>query len=74
MFSILPFQRENELRKRLDVEKTKLERDNRDLRDEIARLNRLSQTANTEVGIPMVQVGLIAFAMLLIGLILGKMF
>jgi len=66
--------RENEIRKRFDAEKTKLERDNRDLRDEIARLNRLSQNTNTEVGVPMIQVGLIAFAMLLIGLILGKMF
>ena len=68
------FQRENEIRKRFDAEKTKLERDNRDLRDEIARLNRLSQNTNTEVGVPMIQVGLIAFAMLLIGLIVGKMF
>ena len=68
------FQRENEIRKRFDTEKAKLERDNRDLRDEIARLNRLSQSTNTEAGVPMIQVGLIAFAMLLIGLILGKMF
>ncbi|KAE9554624.1 hypothetical protein FO519_002184 [Halicephalobus sp. NKZ332] len=66
--------KETDIRKRFDAEKTKLERDNRDLRDEIARLNRLSQNANVEIGIPTIQVILIAFAMLLVGLILGKMF
>uniref|UniRef100_A0AC34QZJ3 Major sperm protein n=1 Tax=Panagrolaimus sp. JU765 TaxID=591449 RepID=A0AC34QZJ3_9BILA len=65
--------KDSELRKRIDNEK-KLERDNRELREEIARLNRISQNASTEVGLPMMQVYLIAFAALLIGLILGKMF
>uniref|UniRef100_A0A7E4UME2 Major sperm protein n=2 Tax=Panagrellus redivivus TaxID=6233 RepID=A0A7E4UME2_PANRE len=65
-----------ELRKRYNAENSALERENRNLKEELSKLARVNAVAAVpaEPGMPTIQVVLLAFAMLLIGLILGKMF
>lgn len=65
----------NELRRRHDVEKQKLDGENRKLQDQLNLLRQQLQSTAiaSEGGIPTVHVALLAIAMFLIGVILGKM-
>uniref|UniRef100_A0AC34FA98 Major sperm protein n=1 Tax=Panagrolaimus sp. ES5 TaxID=591445 RepID=A0AC34FA98_9BILA len=65
----------NELRRRHDAEKQKLEIDNRKLQDQLNLLRQQLQSTAiaSEGGLPTVHVALLAIAMFLIGVILGKM-
>uniref|UniRef100_A0A914XWU5 Major sperm protein n=1 Tax=Panagrolaimus superbus TaxID=310955 RepID=A0A914XWU5_9BILA len=65
----------NEVRRRHDAEKQKLDTDNRKLQDQLSLLRQQLQSTAiaSEGGLPTVHVALLAIAMFLIGVILGKM-
>jgi hypothetical protein len=65
----------NELRRRHDAEKQKLDTENRKLQDQLNLLRQQLQSTAiaSEGGLPTVHVALLAIAMFLIGVILGKM-
>ena len=65
----------NELRRRHDAEKQKLDSENRKLQDQLNLLRQQLQSTAiaSEGGLPTVHVALLAIAMFLIGVILGKM-